>query len=83
MITRGRSRPSRYGEFAVDPETVFIILQMNQLNSQLLNDLRLYVNCKPGARTSIRPSLSHWFKQSGVQVCYLAHLCDIIYMSRK
>ncbi|XP_067934643.1 cartilage oligomeric matrix protein-like [Watersipora subatra] len=61
-------RVSHYGDFTVDEQPVFIIIQMNNVDSQLLNDMRLYINCKPGARSSVRPSLSHWLNRPGVQI---------------
>ena len=72
-------RVSKYGDFRIQSaDPVFIILQINNIKTLNRNDMRIYVNCKPGQRTYLEPGLGELSTriQSNVQVSY-AEICVV------
>lgn len=60
---------SNYGDFRVSSkDSIFIIIQINNLRTVTRNDMRLYINCKPGPRTYLEPGLTVLASRRNVQV---------------
>lgn len=59
-----------YGEFKATDNPVFVIIHMSNLDSKLLNDGRIYINCVPGPRTYVSPSMKTLNSQPNVQVSF-------------
>jgi len=59
-IVRGETT-SKYYDFrlkAPKSNRAFVIIQINNIDSEILNDARIYIDCNRGPKTYVRPALS-------------------------